>query len=170
MKLSVRYLAEAAVIAALYAVLVLTLAPLSSGPVQVRISEALTILPALYGSAVPGLFLGCLVANLFTGNVFDIVFGSLITLAAAILGRLLAKKAGKAAPFLAPLPAVILNALFLPFVFVYGYGLTSFGNATSTPAVLGFMSLSVLAGETLSAYVLGLPLYFAVRKLKSATK
>lgn len=170
MKISIRYLAEAAVIAALYAVLVLTLAPLSSGPIQVRISEALTILPALYGSAVPGLFLGCLAANLFTGNVFDIVFGSLITLVAAVLGRLLAKKTGRAAPFLVPLPVVFLNALFLPFIFVYGYGMTSFGNASSTLAVLGLMSLSVFAGEFLSAYVLGLPLYFAVKKLKSAVK
>ena len=78
-----RSLCMSAVIAALYAALTLLLAPISYGPIQLRLSEALTLLPMLLPQAVPGLFVGCLIANLYTGMLTDIIFGSLATLVAA---------------------------------------------------------------------------------------
>ncbi|MEA5002230.1 MAG: QueT transporter family protein, partial [Christensenella sp.] len=86
-KSKVRYLCEASLIAALYAALTLLLAPLSYGPVQVRVSEALCVLPFFTPAAVPGLFIGCMLANLYTAGlgVMDIVVGSLATLLAATL-------------------------------------------------------------------------------------
>ena len=75
---------RAAVIAALYVALVLIFQPVSFGPVQFRVAEALTILPFLMPEAIPGLFVGCLIANIFGGlGPFDIVLGSLATLIAA---------------------------------------------------------------------------------------
>ena len=82
--LTPRSLCMSAVIAALYAALTLLLAPISYGPIQLRLSEALTLLPMLLPQAVPGLFVGCLIANLYTGVLTDILFGSLATLLAAI--------------------------------------------------------------------------------------
>ena len=79
-----KYVIQAAIIAAIYALVTLLLAPISYGPIQIRISEALTVLPALTPAGIPGLFIGCLLANILGGAaVPDIVFGSLATLAAA---------------------------------------------------------------------------------------
>ena len=100
--LSIRFLAQAGLIAAIYTALCLVLHPISFGfgGVELRVSEALTLLPALMPSAVPGLLIGCLLANLMGGaTLLDIVFGSLTTLAAAILTRKLRNK-----PLLAALP------------------------------------------------------------------
>ena len=87
-----RSLCMSAVIAALYAALTLLLAPISYGPIQLRLSEALTLLPMLLPQAVPGLFVGCLIANLYTGMLTDIIFGSLATLIAATGTYFLRKK------------------------------------------------------------------------------
>ncbi|MBE5796555.1 MAG: QueT transporter family protein [Clostridiales bacterium] len=82
--LSTRSLCVSAVIAALYAALTMLLRPISFGSVQLRISESLTLLPVLMPQAIPGLFVGCLIANLFSPvGVLDIIFGSLATLIAA---------------------------------------------------------------------------------------
>ncbi len=87
-KLSVREIATAGLIAAVYAVVSYFLAPVSFGVYQVRVAEALTVLPFLTRAAIPGLFIGCFLANIFGGNGWvDIVFGSLLTLAAAFLTR-----------------------------------------------------------------------------------
>ena len=83
--MNVKKLTFGAAIAAIYAVLTIFLAPISYGPLQCRISEALCILPVLSPTAVWGLFVGCLVANIFTGSLVDVIFGSLTTLIAAIL-------------------------------------------------------------------------------------
>ena len=83
-KNTVLRLAVSAVVAAAYAALTVALAPISYGAVQFRVSEALTALPFLMPSTVWGIFAGCILANLFTGNLFDIVFGSLATLGAAL--------------------------------------------------------------------------------------
>jgi uncharacterized membrane protein len=101
-----RFLARSALIAALYALLVLAFAPMSFGPVQFRVAEAMTLLPWLFPEAIPGLFVGCLVSNLFGGlGIVDMVFGSLATLLAAWLTRRMPNL------LWAAVPPVLVNAL-----------------------------------------------------------
>jgi len=100
------FLARGALVAALYALLVLAFAPLSFGPVQFRVAEALTLLPWLFPEAILGLFAGCLVSNLFGGlGIIDMVFGSLATLVAAWLTRRMPNV------FWAAVPPVLVNGL-----------------------------------------------------------
>ena len=100
--MTVRELVRGAIIAAVYALLTIVLAPISSGLIQCRVSEAMSVLPYFTFSAVPGLFIGCLIANLLTGApIYDVVFGSLATLLAAYMTYLLRKRAPK---WFAPLP------------------------------------------------------------------
>ena len=117
----VLFLTQAAVIAAIYVVLTIFISAfnLASGAIQVRISEALTILPFFTPAAIPGLAIGCLLSNLLTGAaVYDVVFGSLATLLGAVGTYLLRKH-----KFLCTLPPVIANMVIIPFVLRYGYGL-----------------------------------------------
>ena len=108
-KFSVRDLAQGAIFAAIYALLTFFLAPISSGLVQCRVAEAMSVLPYFTFSAVPGLFIGCLLANLLTGApIYDVLFGSLATLIAAYLTYALRNKVPK---YLAPMPSVVVNAL-----------------------------------------------------------
>ncbi len=139
-----------AVIAALYAALTLLLAPISYGAVQFRVAEALTLLPILTPAAVPGLFIGCLAANLLGGaTALDVVFGSLATLAAALMTRRLREK-----PVLAALPPVLVNALVVGAVLALAYNLPFWLTA-----------LEVGAGQLAACFALGLPLYCALRRL-----
>ena len=139
-------------IAALYVVLTLLFAPISYGEVQVRISEALTILPFFTPSAIPGLFVGCLIANMIGGAVaLDMVFGSIATLIGAVGTYLLRKKNR----FLAPLPPILSNAVIIPFVLYYGYGVT---------LPIPLMMLTVGAGEVVSAGLFGLLLQTVLLK------
>ncbi|PKK82211.1 MAG: hypothetical protein CVT49_14890 [candidate division Zixibacteria bacterium HGW-Zixibacteria-1] len=156
--LGAKNIAFAGIIAALYAAMTILLAPISYGVYQVRVAEALTILPFLYPVAVVGLFIGCLVANIFGGNGLpDIIFGSLLTLLAAWLTYLTSKiKVRKAALVLAPLPPVIINAFGVAAYLSQITGMTYF-------FVVQFVGLGQLA----ACYVLGLPLLlFLVRKRK----
>ena len=115
---SALWIAQSAAIAALYVVLTLIFAPISFGEMQVRISEALTILPLFTPAAIPGLFVGCILGNLLGGAIpLDTSFGSLATLIGAVGGYLLRKNR-----WLVPLPTVLANALIVPFVLRYGYG------------------------------------------------
>ena len=142
-------LAQAALIAALYVALTLLFAPISYGEVQVRIAEALTILPVFTPVAVPALFVGCLLANLLGGALpFDILFGSLATLIGALITRALKDK-----PLISPIGPIAANALIVPLVLRYAYGV---------PLALWILALSIAAGELLSAGVLGLLLYKAL--------
>lgn len=130
------------------------------------------MLTCFTGAAVPGLSIGCFLANLFMGNIIDAVFGALATLLGALIGRFIVKalqkkNRQKAVPFLTPLPNVLINALVIPFVLVYGYGITTFGNATSMISVLALNGLSIFIGEVLSCYVIGIPVYFATKKLRT---
>ena len=76
--LATKSMTRIALFAAVYAALTIALAPISYGPVQFRVSEAMTVLPALFPEAAPGLFIGCFIANLFGGNgALDVIFGSL---------------------------------------------------------------------------------------------
>lgn len=139
----VTWITQGAAIAALYVVLTLVFAPISFGTVQLRIAEALCILPMFTPAAVPGLFIGCLIANLLGGGIMlDVVFGSLATLIGAILGYML-----RSNRWLVPLPAVIANALIVPFVLKYGYGVVD----VAVPVLM----LQIAAGEILGCYVLG---------------
>lgn len=147
------YLTQGAAVAALYVALTYLASALglSSGAIQVRFSEALTILPCFFGAAVPGLFVGCLLANLLTGAVvWDVVFGSIATLLGAIGTRLLRKNR-----WLACLPPIISNILIVPFVLVYAYGV---------PDTILYLMLTVGAGEVISCGILGQLLYTALDK------
>lgn len=141
-KKTVVWVSRGAVIAALYAVLTVVFAPISFGAVQLRVAEALTILPMFTPAAIPGLFIGCVLANLLGGAVaLDVVFGSIATLIGAVGGYLLRKNR-----WLVPLPAVAANSAIVPFVLRYGYGV-------DMPIAL--MALYVGLGEILGCYGLG---------------
>ena len=116
--LTTRSLCVSAIIAALYAALTMLLAPISYGAIQCRVSEAMTMLPLLLPQAIPGLFLGCLVANLMTGMLTDVIFGSLATLIAAAGTWLLRKK-----PLLAALCPIVANGVIVGLVLSLSFGL-----------------------------------------------
>ncbi len=154
-----RFLARAGIIAALYAATTLFLAPISYGAVQCRVSEALTLLPMLTPAAIPGLFIGCLIANLLgTGVWYDVIFGSLTTLIAALLTRRLRDR-----PCLASLPPVLLNGLIVGGVVYFAYEYTP-GTAVSAAQLLLTMG-SVALGEAVACCVLGVLLMKALKKL-----
>ena len=114
----VLHLVQGAAIAAIYVVLVVVFKYWSFGPIQFRIAEALTILPFFTPAAIPGLFVGCLLANLLGGAIpADIIFGSIATLIGALGSYALRKH-----KWLIPLPPILANTLIVPFVLKYGYG------------------------------------------------
>ena len=136
-------LTQGAAIAALYVVLTLIFAPISFGPVQLRIAEMLTILPLFTSAAVPGLFIGCLLANLLTGCVpLHIVFGTLATLLGAVGTRLMRNK-----PYWSWIPPVLANTLIVPPVLMYAYGV---------PTAWPLLALQIFIGEMISVALLGL--------------
>ncbi|MCH5184354.1 MAG: QueT transporter family protein [Oscillospiraceae bacterium] len=164
---TLRRLTEGAMIAAIYAVLTFLLWQFSSLQIQVRVSEALCILPLFTPSAVPGLTLGCLIANLLGGNnLWDMIFGSLATLLAATVTYCIGKWKGKWVKWIAPLPSVVFNALIIPFVLYFGYGFTSFGDIEGMWIVLGLDALSVAIGQIIACYGLGLPLYAMLKRIR----
>ena len=149
------FITQAAVIAALYVVLTMFINAfnLANGAIQVRISEALTILPYFTPAAIPGLFVGCLLSNFLTGAaIWDIVFGSLATLLGAIGTYLLRKW-----KWCAPIPPILANTIIIPFVLTYAYGL---------PGGIPFFMLTIGAGEVLSCGILGMILLFALQKYR----
>ena len=148
------YLAQAGVIAAIYVALTVAFAPFAFREVQVRLAEALTILPVFTPAAVPGLFVGCLLGNVLGGAALpDVIFGSLATLIGAAGTRMLRK----ANPYLAPVPPIVSNAVIVPWILKYAY-------AVELPIPL--MMLTVGIGEVISCGVLGMILYFALKKRK----
>lgn len=156
----IRSITLSALIAALYTVLTLIAAALgfSSGVIQVRISEALTVLPYFTPAAVSGLTVGCFISNLLTGGApADILLGTAATLVAAIFTRLLRK----AHPVLSPLPPIIVNTLTVPWILRYGYGLIG---------GIPYFMLTVGIGELISCGVLGLMLLYALKKRSIFTK
>jgi len=154
-----RFITTSALIAAIYAALTLfaILTPfgyLSFGPLQIRFSEALTILPAFTPAAIPGLFLGCLISNAigvsmgYGAGLLDVIFGPLATLLAAYLSYLLRKK-----KWLVPLPPVIINAVVVGAILSYVINL---------PLLVTMMWVGL--GQIGACYVLGMPLYFVLDK------
>ena len=149
-------LAAAAIVGAAYAVLTMALAPISYGAIQLRVSEVLCILPYFMPCTAWGLFIGCAVANLLTGNIFDIVFGSLATLAAALLTAALGRRKHTLAnSALACLMPVVFNALIVGAVITAAYeGMNLFQHF----GVFAMNAAYVGLGEAIVLYVLGLPL------------
>lgn len=148
---NVKSTTRAAMIAAVYAVLTAVLAPVSFGAVQFRVAEALTVLPLFMGEAVPGLAIGCLVANIFGGaTLMDIVFGSIATLLAAVVTRALRKM-----PLAAMAAPAVINALIVGPVVYFCYIVTE---GAFSPGTLAFTCLTVGAGELAVVYTLGLAL------------
>lgn len=152
---NVAFLTQAAATAAVYVVLTYLFAPFSFGEIQVRISESLALLPLLTPAAVPGLFIGCLIGNILAGAILpDIILGSLATLIGAA-GTYLLRGRNR---FLSPVPPIAANAVIVPFVLRFGYGV-------ALPIPL--MMLTVGAGEVISCGILGLTVYFALSRYSS---
>ncbi len=151
---SVTTIVQAAMIAALYVVLTIlaNALGLANYAIQVRFSEALTILPYFTPAAVPGLFIGCLISNILTGCAIpDIIFGSLATLVGAVFTYKLRRH-----KWLAPIPPIVANMIVVPLVLLYAYGIRP----------LWFSFLTVTIGEVISCGVLGMLLLFALEKYK----
>lgn len=146
------FLTQAAMIAALYIVLTFLANAfgLANYAIQVRLSEALTILPFFTPAAIPGLYVGCIIANILTGCALpDIIFGSLATLLGA-LGTWLLRRFKWAAP----VPPILANAIIVPFILYYAYGI----------APIWFSFITVSIGEIISCGVLGMLLLFTLNK------
>lgn len=167
---SVSFITRAAVIAALYFALTYVMYSFGSGAIQLRLSEALCVLPLLLPEAVPGLFIGCLIANLIGGGaIWDVIFGSLTTLAAAYLTW----KVGYRKPeiktsryWLAVSFPVILNAVIVGAVVWACYGFSGFGVADKQ--TFGYLPLTMLTvgiGEAIAVFVFGTIFYQIVRRL-----
>lgn len=154
-------LIRGALIGAVYFSLTLLFAPISFKAFQIRISEGLTLLPFLTKDAIWGLFIGCFIANFFSPfGIIDILFGSLLTLIAAYLTYLL-RKTKKL--YLAPIPPILIN----------GFGVSFYITLLSMekPSINLFpfklylsISSSIILGETLSTYLIGLPLTYYLSK------
>ena len=151
-RFTVRSLCLSAVIAALYAALTLSFQAISFGAIQFRVSEAMTLLPVLFPEAVPGLAVGCLISNLFNpmgATVYDVVFGTLATLMAAVLTQRI-----KGSVWLRAFPPVICNAVIIGLVLTYAYGID----------LLWMNMLTVGLGQAVVCYVLGVPLVRILEK------
>lgn len=156
----VKFTVNAAIIAALYVVLTIFISAfnLASGAIQVRISEALTILPFFTPAAVPGLFVGCFLSNLLTGCApYDVIFGSLATLIGAVGTYLISKalKHSKASTYIATLPPILANTIIVPFILSYVY---------EVPDAIPFLMLTVGIGEVISCGILGIILLNIIKR------
>ncbi len=148
-------LVQAAMIAALYVTLTFlaNALGLANHAIQVRFSEALTILPYFTPAAIPGLFVGCLISNTLTGCALpDIIFGSLATLIGAVFTYKL-----RHFKWMAPLPPILANMIIVPFVLLYAYGVRP----------LWFSFVTVTIGEIISCGILGMLLLFTLEKHKT---
>lgn len=155
-KKRIRFLCEAALIAAIYVILTYFCAAvgMSSGAIQLRFSEALCIFGLFTPAALPGVALGCFMANLLTGcALWDIVFGSLASLI-GMIGVIALKKF----PYLAPVPYALANMIIVPFVVKLVYG---------APEALPLIFLTVGIGEIISVFGFGIPLYLVLKKHKN---
>ncbi len=150
------HLVESALIAALYVALTWLTAQLglASGVIQFRLSEALCILAVFTPAAIPGLTVGCLLANLLTGCIpVDILFGALATFLGALVGYLTRRWV-----YLSPLATVVANVAIVPFVLKFAYGLEG---------GIPYFMLTVGIGEVVCAYIGGILLYHAIKPYKA---
>ena len=151
----VLFTTQAAMIAALYVVLTMlaNALGLANHAIQVRFSEALTILPYFTPAAIPGLTIGCVISNLLTGCMpLDVVFGSCATLLGAVGTYLLRKY-----KWAAPLPPIIANTIIVPFVLAYVY---------MAEGTIPYFMLTVGIGEVISCGILGMILRGVLEKYR----
>ena len=149
----VTFVTQAAMIAALYVVLNVVFGAFGSMAIQLRIAEALTILPVFTTAAIPGLFIGCALGNILVGAILpDVIFGSIATLLGAIGSYFIGKKK----PFFAPLAPTFSNALIIPLILKFGYG---------EPFPIPYMMCTVGIGELISAGAFGIVLYLALKPI-----
>ena len=156
-------LVSAAMIAALYVVLSFASNAfgLASGAIQVRVSEALTILPYFTASAIPGLAIGCILFNLLSGAaILDVIFGGLATLLGAVCSRFIGKAAKKISlmKYLVPVPPILANAFIIPWVLKTAYGLQD---------AYWYLFATVGIGEIISCGVLGIVLMYALMPIRN---
>ena len=155
------YIITAALIAAAYAGLTFlsNAFGLAYGPIQLRISEVLTILPIFTPAAIPGLTIGCFISNIGSFNAIDMIFGTLATLAAAFLTYCLKDIKFKNLPLLAMFPPVIVNALIIGFEIAIFF-------MPDSPFLWAFLisALEVGIGQLIVCYVFGIPFYLAINK------
>ena len=159
MKKKTRFITQGAVVAVLYIVLtfVSNAFGLASGVIQVRLSEALTILPMFLPAAIPGLFLGCIIANFLCGSLLlDVIFGSIATLLGALGTYYLGKN-----KWIAPVFPILSNTIIVPLVLRYVYGI---------PGEIMYFTFTVFVGEFISCGILGILLYNALKKVKTIDK
>ena len=162
-KSNIMSLVTAAMIAALYVVLsfAIRLLGLDSGAIQVRVSEALTILPYFTPAAIPGLTIGCLLFNLLSGAaILDVIFGTLATLVGAVGSRFIGKAAKKVAwiKYLVAVPPILANAFIVPWILKTAYGLSD---------AYWYLVVTVGIGEIISCGVLGMMLMTALMPLRN---
>ncbi len=159
MKKKINRIVFAALIAAIYAALTLSLSFMSFGTVQFRVAEALTVLPYFWPYSSLGLIVGCLAANLFSPySWLDIVFGTLATGVGAFGTYLLGKKKNRLTFWLAPLPAVTANTVIIGLMLTYQTAGTIFS------PVFIYNAFGVFLGEAVCCYILGIPLMFLIKK------
>lgn len=140
------FITKAALIAALYVALtgVSAMLSLDKGVIQVRLSEALTVLPIFTPAAIPGLFIGCVLSSFLFGAIpLDIVFGSLATLIGAIGTYYI----GKISKYLAPIPPIVSNVVIIPLVLKYAYCIDG---------GIPYFALTVFIGEFICCGILGM--------------
>ena len=163
-KSTVLRIATAAVVAAAYAALTIALAPISYGALQFRVSEALTVLPFFMPCTIWGLWIGCILANLYTGTVADIVFGSLATLLAALCTAWFGKRGNTVKNrILGCLMPVVFNALVVGAVLTWGYQIQEFSDPLAS---FGFNALTVGLGEAGGLYLIRYKLLRPLPKIK----
>ncbi len=162
-KKTIYYIVLSAIIAAAYVALTFfsNIFGLAYGPIQLRISEVLTILPVFTPAAIPGLAIGCFISNIASFNALDMIFGTSATLIAAVLTYLFRNIKFKNIPFLAFFPPVIVNALIIGLeiaIFFLPEGLSFWGFIIS--------AIEVGIGQMVVCYLLGTPFYLVINKYK----
>ena len=156
-----RAFARAGIIAALYTAISVVIFPFASGAIQVRLSEGLTLLAVIFPEAIFGLSVGCMLSNLITGCApLDVVFGTLITLVAAVLSFICTRKIKRniLRILIGGIFPVMLNAFLLPLIWIYCYGAIEY--------IYPLQALLLVVGQAVSVYAVGSPMLIVVDKIK----
>lgn len=160
MNIKVKKVVFSALIAAIYAAVTMSLCFQSYGVIQFRLSEALTVLPFFSSYSIPGLFIGCIISNIISpSGILDMVFGSLATLLAAIITYYIGKSSIKYKEYIAPMPAVIVNALVVGVMLHY---------TINWPLILAVLQVGL--GELVCCYGIGLPMLLFINRNTSIRK
>ena len=162
-KSSTILLCRSGIISALYVGLTMAFGALAYGPLQIRPAEALCILPLFFPETIPGLFVGCMLANLLSGyGALDIVLGSLTTLISAVVtwGIGKALKQNFLSAILGGIPPVLFNAIVIPFVIILA-------SPDESLSAYWVYFAQMLITQSVWVYALGMPLYFGIKRMRS---